>query len=133
MSRPIGVPCSLEHKAKLSQALKGKAKNSTGVLIPRSVTYRNHDLKRNHEKSIEQYEEDLASQDGVCAVCKKSPKDGEVLVYDHNHRCCGGKKSCAKCRRGLLCHKCNRALGFFDDSIMNLQSAIEYLKSHGGE
>lgn len=29
--------------------------------------------------------------------------------------------------RGWLCHKCNRALGGFDDNVLNLQRAIKYL------
>jgi hypothetical protein len=131
MSRPKGIPCSPEHKTAISEALKGVAKNPTGILIIRSITYRKADLKRYHGKTIEQYQQDLDSQGGVCAICGNPPKGGEVLVYDHNHECCGGKKSCSNCLRKLLCHKCNRALGFFNDSVVLLQRAIEYLRAHG--
>ena len=32
--------------------------------------------------------------------------------------------------RGWLCHKCNRAIGNFDDDIKKLERAIEYLENH---
>jgi hypothetical protein len=30
--------------------------------------------------------------------------------------------------RGLLCNNCNRALGYFKNSIENLEAAVRYLK-----
>lgn len=62
-------------------------------------------------------------QGGVCAICKGSSgrhglsEDG--LVVDHNHRT--GKV------RGLLCHKCNIALGHVDDSAGRLEAMMSYL------
>lgn len=44
-------------------------------------------------------------------------------VVDHCHE--SGKV------RGILCSKCNFALGHFNDSIDNLQNAIKYLKQKG--
>jgi hypothetical protein len=32
--------------------------------------------------------------------------------------------------RGILCHNCNRGLGYFQDNIQSLSSAIEYLNSY---
>ena len=32
--------------------------------------------------------------------------------------------------RGWLCHSCNRALGGFNDSVITLERAIQYLKNH---
>jgi len=42
------------------------------------------------------------------------------LVVDHDHK--------TGDIRGMLCHNCNRALGLFKDSVVNLKSAIEYLE-----
>lgn len=54
----------------------------------------------------------------VCQICGKED-ERRALSIDHNH-------STEKVR-GLLCDKCNRALGFFCDNIDNLKNAIEYL------
>lgn len=49
----------------------------------------------------ELYAETLASQDGHCAICSSAPKTRR-LDTDHDHR--------TGAVRGLLCHRCNRAL-----------------------
>jgi Fe2+ transport system protein FeoA len=53
---------------------------------------------------------------GHCTICKEPAP----LVIDHCH---GSGKV-----RGLLCNKCNTALGMFKDSTEILSSAIEYLE-----
>lgn len=51
------------------------------------------------------------AQGGCCAICGKTRKeDGRNLSVDHNHKT--GKV------RGLLCWKCNRALGHFDSLVL---------------
>lgn len=51
--------------------------------------------------SLEEYDALLAAQGGGCAICGNPPKTRRLDV-DHDHRT--GKV------RGLLCHRCNRAL-----------------------
>lgn len=58
-------------------------------------------------------------QKGLCAICKKLMRKPNV---DHQH---AGDE--AGLIRGLLCPACNRALGRFRDSLILLQSAVEYL------
>ena len=65
----------------------------------------------------------LEKQNGVCAICHKKCSSGRALAIDHDHT--------TNEFRGLLCTKCNRGLGFFDDGIDLLESAIKYLKQHG--
>ncbi len=49
------------------------------------------------------YDELLALQNGVCALCLRPPKEGgRKLNIDHDHKSLE--------LRGLLCFKCNRAL-----------------------
>jgi hypothetical protein len=72
-------------------------------------------------------------QGGVCRICRKpetaTHQSGTLrrLAVDHDHSCCPGKKSCGKCVRGLLCARCNSAIGLFDESREILLAAIEYL------
>lgn len=79
--------------------------------------------------TIEQYDQKLAVQNGVCAICNKEEtqkgRGGLVkyLAVDHDHKT--GKI------RGLLCARCNhRILGYIKDSIEHLEAAIEYLKKY---
>ncbi|MCK5015902.1 MAG: endonuclease VII domain-containing protein [Candidatus Peribacteraceae bacterium] len=68
----------------------------------------------------------MDSQRGCCAVCECSlisPGGWRVdMCIDHCHS--------TKEVRGLLCSKCNKALGLFGDNTDTLQSAIDYLKKH---
>lgn len=84
------------------------------------VRLRNYRLLKVYGISQEAYEEIYQSQSGLCAICKK-PFD--VLAVDHCHET--GQV------RGLLCTFCNTALGGFFDSILALESAIDYLKKSG--
>jgi hypothetical protein len=74
-------------------------------------------LQKLYGITFEQYEEAFKAQNGVCAICHKpeSAKDARTgrpyqLTVDHNHTT--GKF------RGLLCHRCNRGLGMFDDPVL---------------
>ena len=59
----------------------------------------------------------LAAQGGHCALCPNTPKTRRLHV-DHDHRT--GKV------RGLLCHRCNRALpNWINESW--LHAAIRYV------
>jgi hypothetical protein len=51
--------------------------------------------------SVEEYDAMLKAQGGGCAICGNPPKTRRLDV-DHDHKT--GKV------RGLLCHRCNRAL-----------------------
>lgn len=61
-------------------------------------------------------------QDGKCAICgcKLNTENKTQQTCDHDHKT--GKK------RGLLCTRCNSALGLFDDSITVLENASAYLR-----
>lgn len=82
--------------------------------------------------SFERFNELLALQGNSCAICRKVFNDQNTPRVDHDHRCCpGGKnnKVCGACVRGLLCGKCNSALGMLYDDPVLLQAGSEYLKS----
>lgn len=56
---------------------------------------------------------------GKCKICEKELH--EEIHIDHNHTT--GKV------RGILCGKCNKGLGQFNDNIEFLTNAINYLKN----
>lgn len=66
-----------------------------------------------------QYDEILAAQKGMCAVCQTS--EGPFFL-DHNH--VTGKV------RGVLCRRCNTGLGHLRDSITFCLRAASYLTRH---
>ena len=69
--------------------------------------------------SYEDWVKMWVSQDGECAICKEPfAKQSEAHV-DHNHET--GKI------RGLLCVKCNSALGFLNDNPKLTAKATKYL------
>ncbi len=69
--------------------------------------------------TIADYDALLERQGGVCAICKKHP--GETLCVDHCHAT--GKV------RGLLCRKCNAAIGFLEDDPRAARAAAAYLEA----
>jgi hypothetical protein len=71
----------------------------------------------------------IAAGQGGCAICQRPEPGQEGWVVDHDHACCPGEKSCAKCRRGILCQWCNNTLGYAYDSPVILRAAADYLES----
>jgi len=68
-----------------------------------------------------QYTELLDRQGGSCAICKDKPRDR--LVVDHDHE--------SGAVRGLLCGRCNLALGLLRDDTTRIRAAATYLeRSH---
>lgn len=74
---------------------------------------------KNYGINLYEYQELLKKQEGKCAICKKQVS-AKRLSVDHCHKTC--------IVRGLLCSKCNVGLGSFEDKIVNLLNAAEYLK-----
>jgi len=72
------------------------------------------------ELTLEEYDQLLASQNGVCAICGTPPKlGGRRLDVDHDHK--------TKKVRGALCNRCNRGLPWFSDNPDRLRAAADYL------
>lgn len=69
----------------------------------------------------EMFDQLLAAQDHVCAICGLPGQTfyQRNLHVDHDHETCEV--------RGLLCGSCNWALGAFKDDADRLRRAVEYL------
>jgi len=94
--------------------------------IPLSVRQSpEHKLKKRRAKllklyglTLEQYDTMLEAQGGSCVTCGGN-NNGKRLVVDHCHKT--GKV------RGLLCNRCNSAMGLVDDNTNTLNAMIKYL------
>ena len=78
-------------------------------------------FKKQYGITLEQYDEIFTAQGGGCAICSaKTPSNRtKYFAVDHCHTT--GKV------RGLLCTKCNRGLGLFNDRTDLLKLATNYL------
>ena len=61
----------------------------------------------------------FVDQQGCCAICTR-PFVGQRPAVDHCHT--------TNKVRGLLCQKCNTAIGLLEDNITSLENAIKYLE-----
>lgn len=88
-------------------------------------------LIKRYNLSLDEYELILKKQNYKCGICKidRGNKNVEHLFVDHDHKCCPGRFSCGKCVRGLLCDKCNRGGGFFNDDPTLLLAAATFFTS----
>ena len=74
-------------------------------------------LKSLYGISSDDYDRLFAHQRGACAICGK--RSAKTLCVDHCHAT--GKV------RGLLCQRCNLALGHLNDSPTLVSAALAYL------
>lgn len=75
--------------------------------------------------TLTEYHVLLMDQDGRCAVCRQEPPDNRRLAIDHCHGL--GRI------RGLLCDRCNRAIGALGDTAAGVRAALDYLVRAEGE
>ncbi len=91
---------------------------------------RNSKLQR-YGMTLAEYEARVAAQGGKCAICGNAEKrrdkwTGQVLSLsvDHDHR--------TGMARGVVCHNCNVAIGYFEDDPERMRRAIVYLEKYHG-
>lgn len=83
---------------------------------------RKSQYRKRYSLTLEQYDAMLTAQDNSCAICCGPPRGRLRYHVDHNHQT--GKV------RGLLCWRCNAALGNLDESVDVLTRMIAYLTTH---
>jgi hypothetical protein len=76
-------------------------------------------LKRKYGITLEDYDRMLEAQGGVCAICKEARPEERTLHVDHDH--VTGKI------RGLLCFRCNNAIGDLRDDVDLIYRMLDYL------
>lgn len=84
---------------------------------------RARERKNLYDLTPAQYCAMVSAADGKCEICRREPGK-RPLVVDHCHD--------TSVVRGVLCGKCNSALGMFHNSPETLLRAVEYLKTRAG-
>ena len=91
---------------------------------PTLTQQRNSRLKRQYGIDNEDYDAMYHYQNGRCGICGVHQNElTKSLAVDHDHE--------TGTVRALLCGKCNRGLGMYDDDPFLMEIAAEYLRSHG--
>ncbi len=103
------------------------------VLTGRQLKYATEDCRKRQSRdnwlrltydiSSEEYDLILISQGGVCGICKRAPRDGEIFHVDHEHR----EKQSGPVR-GILCPYCNTRLVGRLKSHEKAQAMADYLR-----
>lgn len=93
------------------------------MLAERKARYKSKNIeayrKRKYGMAQLEYERLVKKQNNECAICKNIMSRPHVdHCHTHGHT------------RELLCRQCNLMLGFAEDDIKKLHSAIRYLEKH---
>ncbi len=97
-------------------------KRSYGKLDKKKQADRRVHLRKKFGLTPDDYERMLAEQGGGCAVCG-DPPDKTALHVDHCHD--------TGVVRGLLCFRCNAAIGNLRDDPRIIAAALAYVTRHG--
>ncbi|MCA1832563.1 MAG: endonuclease VII domain-containing protein [Actinobacteria bacterium] len=85
-------------------------------------------MRRFFRRDMDWYESVLADQGGVCAICGEVCKTGKALAVDHDRTCCDEQRTCGECVRGLLCSRCNQAIGLLQEAPELMEAAAAYVR-----
>lgn len=122
-----GKPCQRCGKTKTPKRRLDKHCATCQRLADKEAGRRAHDryLQRTYGITIEEYEQILELQGGVCYICRRATGRTRRLSVDHDHKIGSGRQAV----RGLLCRPCNNFLGHFRDNPEIFNRAIDYLAS----
>lgn len=108
-------PCNWESKKKWKEENPERSR----------LTSYKYEIRRQYGLEWNEYEKILANQFWSCAICQLDIDDYFRPYFDVDHCHKTGKV------RGLLCHRCNKGLGCFDDEIWKIKESIKYLEKNG--
>ena len=80
---------------------------------------RRKNLKKLYGITVQEYDAMFAGQGGLCAVCRSDDWGKHGPCVDHDHE--------TGVVRGILCKRCNLALGAASDSPDRLRAMADYL------
>lgn len=87
--------------------------------------FKGYALKNLYGISLSEWNSIFEAQGRRCAICKTDTQGAKGWSTDHNHK--------TNKVRGILCGKCNSILGYSQESVRVLYSAIDYLETNRSE
>jgi hypothetical protein len=127
--RQKGGLLGLGSRCRQCESARGKARYAAHTPTEEYLRHReNNRLKRNFGITLEDYEAMAEMQEHRCQICgvRDSGRAGaEKFAVDHCHK--------TMKIRGLLCSRCNQALGLFGDNPNVLRKAAAYLERANGQ
>lgn len=123
-----------QNAAKLEAKRRWERENPDRVAATRALSKIKRDRRQlerhldwHYDFKLEDYEALLVAQGYRCAICgtERGNGRGHRLNVDHDHG--------TGMIRGLLCSKCNSAIGYFADSPKRLRKAAAYLENWRGK
>lgn len=114
-------------RAKDPEKYRAACRGWYGRNLERARDYERARACQKYGITVEQFEAMLAAQTGKCAVCETAfggLYDGPNTSprIDHCHE--------TGTVRGLLCNRCNRAIGLFCDDAAVMEKAAGYIRDH---
>lgn len=113
-------------KQKAAQWRKDNPGRLRAYKIANRRRYYIKEVARKYKVHLEWFDVQLKAQAGRCAICR-TPLEWTARAntphVDHCHKT--GKV------RGIVCMRCNSAIGFCEDNVSLLLSMARYLKCHG--
>ena len=103
-----------ENREKCNAWRRAWVKKNKGIIKERT-TFRKYGLTK------EGFDKILDNQGGVCAICKKDSWGKRGPHVDHDHS--------TGVVRGVLCNKCNSAIGLLGDTANSVYNAACYLRA----
>lgn len=107
-------------KSRVARRKKLRVKSAAHYAANREW-YRDQSLRNNYGITTAEYDQKLAAQGGLCALCGEPPKPRRRLNVDHDHT--------TDAVRDLLCTRCNTRLSGVEDETF-LARASAYLRRH---
>lgn len=94
----------------------------------RIVRMRRYNMRSLYGLTLEQLEQMHAEQGGRCKICRRETR---LWVGVKNNSACVDHDHATGQVRGLLCRRCNAALGQFQEQPELLERAAQYLRASG--
>ena len=119
-----------KNRERINAQRRERYKRKTSQKIARSqqparkAYIQNWKLENRYNITVNCYDKLLTDQKGKCKICGTKPRKRKLAV-DHCHE--SGKV------RGLLCIKCNTAIGKLGDTYEGVMKAAKYLKDFENE